>query len=438
MTDAFTVDAARALGGPDWLVERRLAAAERLAIDLVADAEQEIWRYSRIGELDLDRYRPFAEAELGARRRRARAGRRPVGGGGRQARGDDRRARRARRAPRARSRRSRPRACASAASRPATTTTSRELARRGVERVRRRVHGAARRVPRGRRVRAGSRRCRGRGSDPRAALVRRRRPRVVPAHARVARRERARRRCSTASARPRPIISSTRSPSCSSATTRTCATSRCRSTARARGTSGCSARIVGRDATLRTLGGRARRRLRAAAQRGAAARARARESDQLAVYFGDGVADARLPHAPGPRRAAHAQRPAVQGRGRGRRPLGLLRSRAPADDGAEGERVADQPQPRAHRGRERGVDPEPRDRSQRREVLARLDGRPDRRRPALLPREPRHPARRRRAPDRARVLRRRVRAPAGRRAHAAGCAARSSTSSSTRGRGDDG
>src|SRR5881394_4065838 len=30
MTLAFTADAARALGGPDWLVQRRLAAAEEL------------------------------------------------------------------------------------------------------------------------------------------------------------------------------------------------------------------------------------------------------------------------------------------------------------------------------------------------------------------------------------------------------------------------
>ena len=31
MTDAFSVDAARALGGPDWLVARRAAAAEQLS-----------------------------------------------------------------------------------------------------------------------------------------------------------------------------------------------------------------------------------------------------------------------------------------------------------------------------------------------------------------------------------------------------------------------
>jgi len=65
MTDAFSVDAARALGGPDWLVARRVAAAERLSTISWPTPDEEIWRYSRIGELDLDRYRPFAEPELG-------------------------------------------------------------------------------------------------------------------------------------------------------------------------------------------------------------------------------------------------------------------------------------------------------------------------------------------------------------------------------------
>jgi Fe-S cluster assembly protein SufD len=62
---AFTPEAARALGGPDWLVERRLAAAEQVAgIEWPTPAE-EIWRYSRIDELDLDRFRPPARDELG-------------------------------------------------------------------------------------------------------------------------------------------------------------------------------------------------------------------------------------------------------------------------------------------------------------------------------------------------------------------------------------
>ena len=66
MTFAFTADAARALGGPDWLAGRRLAAAETLPAMSWPTADEEIWRYSRIGELDLARYRPFSEAELGS------------------------------------------------------------------------------------------------------------------------------------------------------------------------------------------------------------------------------------------------------------------------------------------------------------------------------------------------------------------------------------
>ncbi len=62
---AFTPQAARALGGPDWLVERRLAAAEQLdGLTWPTDAD-EIWRYSRIDELDLDRFRPSSRDELG-------------------------------------------------------------------------------------------------------------------------------------------------------------------------------------------------------------------------------------------------------------------------------------------------------------------------------------------------------------------------------------
>jgi Fe-S cluster assembly protein SufD len=62
---AFTSDAARAVPGPEWLATRRLAAVERLAgISWPTDAE-EIWRYSRVGELDLDRYRPVPPEQLG-------------------------------------------------------------------------------------------------------------------------------------------------------------------------------------------------------------------------------------------------------------------------------------------------------------------------------------------------------------------------------------
>jgi Fe-S cluster assembly protein SufD len=58
----FTPDAAAALGGPDWLRRRRAAAAEQFASTALPTAEEEIWRYSRIGQLDLDRYRPAGGA----------------------------------------------------------------------------------------------------------------------------------------------------------------------------------------------------------------------------------------------------------------------------------------------------------------------------------------------------------------------------------------
>lgn len=54
----FTPDAARSLGGPDWLVERRLAAAEQLAALDPPSADEEIWRYSRIDDFDPARWHP--------------------------------------------------------------------------------------------------------------------------------------------------------------------------------------------------------------------------------------------------------------------------------------------------------------------------------------------------------------------------------------------
>jgi len=54
---AFTVEAARALAGPDWLVARRIAAAEEFASTPMPTAAAEEWRYSPISQLDLDAYR---------------------------------------------------------------------------------------------------------------------------------------------------------------------------------------------------------------------------------------------------------------------------------------------------------------------------------------------------------------------------------------------
>jgi Fe-S cluster assembly protein SufD len=65
MVQTFTVDAARALGGPEWLLARRIAAAEQLGSISWPTPQEEIWRYSRIDELDLERFRPVTAEELG-------------------------------------------------------------------------------------------------------------------------------------------------------------------------------------------------------------------------------------------------------------------------------------------------------------------------------------------------------------------------------------
>lgn len=52
--------------GPAWLVERRRAAAERFAATPLPSTDEEVWRYSRIGDLDLDRFRPAGPDGAGA------------------------------------------------------------------------------------------------------------------------------------------------------------------------------------------------------------------------------------------------------------------------------------------------------------------------------------------------------------------------------------
>ncbi len=65
MAANFTLDAAQALPGPEWLAARRVAAAERLADVAWPTTSEEIWRYSRIGELDLDAFAPVPAELLG-------------------------------------------------------------------------------------------------------------------------------------------------------------------------------------------------------------------------------------------------------------------------------------------------------------------------------------------------------------------------------------
>jgi Fe-S cluster assembly protein SufD len=72
----FTSDAARDLPGPEWLSDRRAAAVERLADVQWPTAAEEIWRYSRIGDLDLANFRPVPAEQLG------QPGDEPAPGGG--------------------------------------------------------------------------------------------------------------------------------------------------------------------------------------------------------------------------------------------------------------------------------------------------------------------------------------------------------------------
>ena len=59
----FSPDAATGLPGPQWMRTRRTAAAERFAALSLPTEQEEIWRYSRISQLDLDRFAPAAAPE---------------------------------------------------------------------------------------------------------------------------------------------------------------------------------------------------------------------------------------------------------------------------------------------------------------------------------------------------------------------------------------
>ena len=171
--------------------------------------------------------------------------------------------------------------------------SDRGVARHVLRRVARRVHGAARRLPRRRRVHPGARRGRRRRADRGAALVARAtgspasRTRCVVAEegAEVTVVE----RYGSPDIAGRPATSSTPSSSSSSVTTRTCGTSRCRSTGRAPGRVALQRRAPRSRRIAAVVGGRARRRLRPAAERVAARRVRAPRAISLAVYFGDGT-----------------------------------------------------------------------------------------------------------------------------------------------------
>lgn len=79
----FSPGAAASLGGPEWLRALRIAAAERFNAGSLPDPTEEIWRYSRISELDLDAYRPAGDT--GGRDWQAQPGTVPEGTGERAA-----------------------------------------------------------------------------------------------------------------------------------------------------------------------------------------------------------------------------------------------------------------------------------------------------------------------------------------------------------------
>jgi Fe-S cluster assembly protein SufD len=56
----LTAEDATALPGPDWLRTRRAQAFERFAATPLPTDAEEVWRYSRIAELDLERFGPAA------------------------------------------------------------------------------------------------------------------------------------------------------------------------------------------------------------------------------------------------------------------------------------------------------------------------------------------------------------------------------------------
>ena len=61
----FTPDIAAALPGPAWLTHRRAAAAEAFAGSPLPTEKDEVWRYSRIDQLDLDRFQPAGHVRTG-------------------------------------------------------------------------------------------------------------------------------------------------------------------------------------------------------------------------------------------------------------------------------------------------------------------------------------------------------------------------------------
>ncbi len=62
----FTPESAAALSGPAWLQQRRCAAADAFWSSPLPSEKDEVWRYSRIDQLDLDRFRPAGSVSVTA------------------------------------------------------------------------------------------------------------------------------------------------------------------------------------------------------------------------------------------------------------------------------------------------------------------------------------------------------------------------------------
>src|SRR4249920_2597905 len=66
MTTTFTADDAAALAGPDWLRQRRARAAAAASGAELPTTDAEVWRYSRIDELDLTDFAPVGPGADGS------------------------------------------------------------------------------------------------------------------------------------------------------------------------------------------------------------------------------------------------------------------------------------------------------------------------------------------------------------------------------------
>lgn len=63
--NALTPDVARGLGGPEWLAARRHAAAVALDDPRLPTADEEVWRYSRVADVDLAEWALVTERPTG-------------------------------------------------------------------------------------------------------------------------------------------------------------------------------------------------------------------------------------------------------------------------------------------------------------------------------------------------------------------------------------